>query len=64
MNHAIDAWEPDMVKRKTPYLSNSALDEMSQREVDDYTQQLSEHGLDDGPQWDRIYRWLEENGHL
>ena len=42
------------------YLSVHELEEMSGVEVDEYVTKLTDGGRDDGPEWDRIYRWLEK----
>lgn len=46
------------------YKSNREIRELSQAERDDYVRSLTDRGLDDGPEWDRIYRLLERLGDL
>ena len=51
-------------KPKGIYLTNKVLETLSQHEVETYVGMLSLEGYDEGPEWDRIYRWLEKKGHL
>lgn len=49
-----------MADKKHVYPTNSELREMSQAERNDVTDALSEAGLDDGPEWDRVYKQMEK----
>ena len=42
------------------YKTNAELRQMTSIELGEYCDVLSEAGLDTGPEWDRIYKFLEE----
>lgn len=46
------------------YHSNRHLANMSQAEIDAYVSRLCDAGMDDGPEWDRIYTWLNKRGFV
>ena len=53
-----------MGKKTSPYPSNAELREMSGAELNDCIDSISARGLDDGPEWDRVYKTVEKLGSV